>query len=504
SPFALGVASGPAPGGGVGLWTRLALGVRADIEALSGLTLRQYVAARQALSAHAPDSPRQVLWELAPEPTFRHGVIKGLAQARPELGYSVHVQLPGDALRPGREYWYRFTLGDAISDIGRTLTLPAAHESTAPFRMALASCQHYEHGYFGAYAAMRDDDPQAVLFVGDYIYEGGPSRGRFRAHPFPSARTLFDYRLRHALYKLDPDLQRMHAHCPWWVTWDDHEVSNDYAGDLGQSAHVDGAARRLAAYQAYYEHMPLPASMLAASFDQLRIYRRLSIGRLAEVMLLDNRQYRHVQACSPPGRAGGRHVDDLRCPQRLEPQRSLLGQAQMAWLSQGFARSSARWNLIAQQTLFSALLRPQATAHARYWTDGWDGYPAERERILAAIEASRLRGAVMLGGDVHANWVCNLKRDDARADSRTLGAEFCGTSITSPSHWPAAKLRQTVAFNEHVRFANTSERGYALLDLGAQQLDVRLRVVGDVRERQPQARTLARFRVDPEVPGVQT
>lgn len=499
-PFALGVASGPAPGGGVVLWTRLAFDVRASIDALSGLTPRQYVAARQTLSERASAQAIEVLWELAPEPGFRRGVIKGLAQARPELGYSVHVELPGDALQPGREYWYRFTQGDAVSDIGRTLTLPAAHASTDHFRMALASCQHYEHGYFGAYAAMRQDDPQAVLFVGDYIYEGGPSRGRFRAHPFPSARTLFDYRLRHALYKLDPDLQRMHAHCPWWVTWDDHEVSNDYAGDLGQSDRVDGAARRLAAYQAYYEHMPLPASMLAASFSQLRIYRRLSVGRLAQVMLLDNRQYRDVQACSRPGRAEGRLVDDARCPQRLDPRRSLLGQAQWAWLQEAFARSAARWNVIGQQALFSPLQRGQR--EPKYWTDGWDGYPAERERLLAAIEASRLRGAVMLGGDVHANWVCDLKRDYTRADSPTLGAEFCGTSITSPSHWPSSVAQRLVRSHAHAHFANTTERGYALMQLHARGLEIQLRTVSDVRERHPLASTLARFHVNADSPGV--
>jgi alkaline phosphatase D len=124
-------------------------------------------------------------------------------------------------------------------------------------RFALASCQHFEHGYFGAYEAMRADDPDFVVFVGDYIYEGGPRADRFRPHPFPSARNLFDYRLRHGLYKLDPALQKMHRHCPWILTWDDHEVSNDYARDVGEDPAVDGAARRLAAYQAYYEHMPL-------------------------------------------------------------------------------------------------------------------------------------------------------------------------------------------------------------------------------------------------------
>ncbi|HXF44829.1 MAG TPA: alkaline phosphatase D family protein, partial [Burkholderiaceae bacterium] len=271
-PFPLGVASG-AGNDGVVLWTRVAPALQATLERFARLPLDEYLAARRRFTG--PAAPIDVRWELAADENFRTIVRRGTAPALPELAHSVHVELNG--LEPGRWYHYRFLLGDAASPVGRTRALPAQAER---LRFALASCQHYEYGHFGAYEAMRADDPELVLFVGDYIYEGGPRERRFRPHPFPSARTLFDYRLRHALYKLDPALQRMHAHCPWLLTWDDHEVSNDYAGDHGEDPTVDGAARRAAAYQAYYEHMPLPAAALVERFAHVRLYRRVDVGAL--------------------------------------------------------------------------------------------------------------------------------------------------------------------------------------------------------------------------------
>ncbi len=512
--FPLGVASGPGLEGGVVLWTRLVPDLHAQIEQLSDLSLDQYLSERGRVSKMAPAQRIDVLWELARDSAFSHVVQRGTATAVPELAHSVHVEIPGAALAPGREYWYRFMRGDAVSAVGRTMTLPAS-ASVSAFRLALASCQHYEYGHFGAYAHMRDEDPQAVLFVGDYIYEGGPSAKRFRPHPFPSARTRFDYRLRHALYRLDPDLQRMHAHCPWWLTWDDHEVSNDYAGEVNEEGDDKGSdkggdkgeaisssvARRRAAYQAYYEHMPLPAAVLLHGFDRMRLYRQLSVGTLAQVFVLDDRQHRDRQACPGPSALGSSVVDDEACPQRLDPQRTLLGRTQMAWLQRGFADSRARWNLVAQQTLFSPVQRD--AERTRYWTDGWDGYPAERERVLAAMQSSALRNPVVLGGDVHANWVCDIKRDYAHPSAPTLGTELCGTSITSASNRSAARTAQMAQHNPHVRFAESTQRGYGVLDLGARELRITLRVVDDVQKEAPAVSTLARFVVAEGEPGAQ-
>jgi len=494
-PFALGVASGPAAAGIV-LWTRVAGDLTGQIKRLSGLSIDSYLDARRSeLTRDQPDF--ELRWELAEDDAFRTIVRRGTAAAPATLAHSAHVEL--NDLPAAREYYYRFMLGDSVSATGRTRTPDAPASDPARLRFALASCQHYEYGHFGAYSHMREDDPQLVLFVGDYIYEGGPREKRFRVHPFPSARTLFDYRLRHALYRLDADLQRMHAHCPWLVTWDDHEVSNDYAGDTGEDPAVDARARRLAAYQAYYEHLPLPVATLVERFAHVRMYRAQHFGQLAACLVLDDRQYRDPQACAPTGRGGSSVVDDAACPQRRDPARTLLGREQMAWLAQEFAQSRARWNFIVQQTLFAPLNRE--AGGTRFWTDGWDGYPAERARVLAAVDRTKLANPVFLGGDVHANWVCDIKQDFDDPRAPLVATEFCGTSITSASGWDAARTARVAALNAHVRFADSERRGYLIGDLTRESLQVRMRVIDDARLPRPAISTLARFEVAAGRPG---
>lgn len=490
-PFPLGVASGPGLPTGVVLWTRWAPGLARQIEALSKLPVADFVARRDAQPA-APAVELQ--WEVAEDAAFTRIVRRGNTVARPELGHSVHVELPD--LPAGPWFHYRFRAGNAVSATGRT----RAAGPLESLRFALASCQHYETGRFGAYQAMRADDPDLVLFVGDYIYEGGPRAERWRPHPFPSCRTLADYRLRHALYKLDPDLQAMHAHCPWLLTWDDHEVSNDYARDQGEVLDVDGRARRLAAYQAYYENQPLPAAVLVRPWDEVRLWRSLAFGGLARLSVLDDRQWRDPQACPERGRGGAATVEDEACPERRDPQRSLLGAEQMAWLRSELARGGTDWQFIVQQTLFSPLVRDPGKA--RYWTDGWDGYPAERERVLAAIAAGAARNTVILGGDVHANWVSQVLRDYARADSPVIAAEFCGTSISAESSWDDARTARVAARNPHTLYGKSTVRGYALGELNRTRLEVRLRGIDDARKPRPDAYELARFEVRAGEPGV--
>lgn len=498
-PFALGVASGCGQASGVVLWTRIVPDAGDRIAELAGLPLEAYIALRdRRAQEHRP--ALDVRWEIATDERFRRIVKRGTARALPELAHSVHVEV--NDLNPGRWYWYRFLAGDAESPIGRVRTAETADTGLDRLRFAFASCQHYEYGHFGAYRHMLEDQPDLVVFLGDYIYEGGPRQNRMRPHPFPSARMLEDYRLRHALYKLDPDLQRIHAACPWLMTWDDHEVSNDYAGDRGEILTIDGAARREAAYQAYYEHMPLPASVLAQRFGALQIHREVSFGRLASFVVLDDRQYRDPQACQRPERGGSSVVDDAACAERNDKRRTLLGLEQERWFAQRMARSSARWTLIAQQTLMAQLNREPAPQR-RFWTDGWDGYPAARERLLAAIQQHRPRNPVVIGGDVHANWVCDLKRDFDQPASPTLATEFCGTSITSVSNWTQARAERVASYNPHVRFTNVEKRGYAIAELTAKGMQVDLRVVDDVSKPQPAVSTLASFVVEDGRPGAQ-
>ncbi|HRM62528.1 MAG TPA: alkaline phosphatase D family protein, partial [Acidovorax temperans] len=336
NPFALGVASGdPAPDGMV-LWTRL------------------------LPSPGEPLPAQTVHWELAHDEGFARIVQKGQATAAPERGHSVHVEVRG--LEPGRWYHYRFMLGQATSATGRTCTAPALHALPGRLRVAFASCQRWEHGHYAAWRHVCNDQPDLVLFLGDYIYEYATPKnteGLARTHTLRYATTLADYRDRYALHKSDPALQAAHAACPWAVTWDDHEVQNDYAG--GTNAQADAAAfltQRAAAWQAFYENMPLRATALAgAQFDRLQVYRRLPWGRLAQLHLLDDRQYRPLQACRKPGASNAGAVRPGNCAELADPTRSLLGPAQEQWLGEGLAADAkhdhTRWSVLAQQTLFS-------------------------------------------------------------------------------------------------------------------------------------------------------
>jgi len=471
-PFVLGVASGDPLPDSVVLWTRLAA---------PGLAAQ----------------PVTVRWEIAEDEAFRRIARRGQAEALPALAHSVHVEPVG--LAPDRPYWYRFQAGDWVSPVGRTRTLPTADALPQRLRLAYASCQRWEHGYFGAYRHMRADAPDFVLFLGDYIYEYPGAARAVRRGTGQWAVTLEQYRERHALHKSDPDLQAMHAVCPWLFTWDDHEVKNDYAGLQGDEdgeTPLDFASRRAAAYQAYYEHLPLRASVLTRALEglaggaELRLYREQRFGRLAQLCLLDTRQYRSGHACSPAGRTSSM-LDPAQCAAWNDPGRTLLGAEQERWLEARLAAGGATWTLLGQATLFGQ--RDFARGPRRLlWNDGWDGYPAARQRLLGALQQHRPANPVLLGGDVHENWVGHVKADYRRPDSEALGVEFCGTSLTSrPSE--VDRLPQRLAANPHFIHADAARRGYGLAEITPARLEVSLRTLEDVTKRDSAIGTEARF-----------
>ena len=212
----------------------------------------------------------------------------------------MHVEVEG--LEPAREYFYRFKAGSEISPVGRTKTAPVPGAAIAQMRFAFASCQMYEHGYYTAYGHMSEEDLDLVVHLGDYIYEYGINEyiarsGNVRRHDGPKIFTLPAYRNRYALYRSASNLRRAHAAFPWVVTWDDHEVENNYAdGTPGGDRPVEEfLRRRTAAYQAYFEHMPLRRSSVPQGPDML-LHRRITYGNLAEFSVLDTRQYRDDQA----------------------------------------------------------------------------------------------------------------------------------------------------------------------------------------------------------------
>lgn len=477
-PFTLGVASGYPRSDGFVLWTRLAP------DPLNG--------------GGMPREAVNVGWEIAGDAAFRTIVARGTAVASPRYAHSVHVDASG--LHPGRWYWYRFHSGGAVSPTGRTRTAPAAAAPVERMRFAIASCQHYEHGYFTAYRHMAAEDLDLVVHLGDYIYESSWGRTPVRHHHAETPITLVEYRNRHALYKSDVDLQTAHAAFPWVMTWDDHEVQNDYAGDHSQDRIPPELfrKRRLAAYQAYYEHMPLPAAARPQG-GAMRIHASSGFGRLARFFVLDGRQYRSPQACPRPGRGGSNVVES--CDERLDPGRTLLGAAQERWLFDGLTASRTRWNLIAQQTLMAQVDRMPGEGQA-FWTDGWDGYPRARSRLLSHVRDQRVPNAVVLGGDMHMAMVADLRLDFDDPRTPVIATEFVATSITS--YGPArARIEAWAADNPHIRHADPTRRGYTAMELSGRGCVAHMRTLDDPRNPESRIRTLVSFAVEDGKPGAQ-
>ncbi len=471
-PFALGVASGyPRPDGMV-LWTRL-------IGDLGPAAI-------------------PVRWEIAEDEGMRRIVASGSAIAEPAWAHSLRVEAHG--LAPDRWYWYRFAAGDAQSPVARTRSAPAA-DAAPRLRFAFASCQQYEQGWFTAHRLLAAEDLDLVAFLGDYIYESSWGRDHVRKHGAGEPYTLAEYRARYALYKADPDLQKSHHAFPWILTWDDHEVDNDYANDRPEDGMPREAflARRAAAYRAFYEHQPLPASMRPSGPD-MRIYTTLAWGRTADLHIVDDRQYRDPQVCpSKPG--GSTVVDPTVCTAIADPSRTLFGAAQEGWLERQLAGSGAAWNVLVQQTLMAQLDR-KLGPERQFWTDGWDGYPGARRKLLGFLQERRIRNPVVIGGDVHMHWVADLKPDFDDEKSPVVASEFCGTSITSQA---ASQKMVDALMSEapHMKYGRSDHRGYVRVAIAGGRLTAELIGLETVKKPESRADVLARFVVEDGRPGPQ-
>lgn len=475
-PFTLGVASGYPTADGIVLWTRLLPEAPASLG----------------------DEPVPVAWEIARDESLRTVVARGEVSASPADGHAVHVEVAG--LEPARHYWYRFSALGHRSRIGRTRTLPPPGVATGRLRIAVVACQNLEHGSLAAYRHIAAADPDLVLHLGDYIYE--TSWGTLvRPLRLPEARTLADYRHRHAVWKRDPLLQQAHALYPWLMVWDDHEVSNDYANASPEriTAPEDFLPRRAAGYRAYYEHMPMPRRMAPRGPD-MRIFDSVEVGSLATIYLLDWRQYRTPQACPRPGRAGGAAVVPDRCPELADPARTVLGAEQERWLDRQLGRAATRWNLIGQQSLLAPLRMPgRDGAPDRIRTDGWDGYPGSRQRLIASLAGHRVSNPVVLGGDLHAFFVADVHQDPQR-ESPVVASEFVVTSVSSQAS-DAAHYARLRAANRHLRHADGSQRGYLMVTLQGDRLEADLMGLDDVTREDSGIRRQAGFVVEAGRPG---
>ena len=487
-PFTLGVASGDPTPDGVVLWTRLA----PEPYAADG-------------RGGMPDRKVDVEWELAADPGFREVVRRGKEVAAPALGHSVHVELTG--LPAGREFWYRFRVPGPtthLSPAGLTRTAPAPGTWGTPLTMALASCAQYEHGWFTAYRRLAEEQPGVVLFLGDYVYEYEANdyvarTGNVRDHAGPETTTLEGYRQRHAQYKADPDLQAAHAAAPWIPVWDDHEFENNYADLVAEDQDPyptleQFTARRAAAYQAYYENMPLRACARPKGAE-MQLFRRLTWGRLATFHMLDTRQYRDDQPNGDVFPATG--------PERDEPGRSLMGERQERWLLDGLRDSPATWDVIGQQVMFHEHDYVPGLVRG-FNPDSWDGYTANRQRLLDGFAERGVANPVVVTGDVHRHYAADLSRVASDATTQTVGVELVCTSITSGGDGSDEYATRDAEYadNPDLKLAN-DQRGYVVARVEKDRLRADFRVLDRVSQPGAAVRTRASFVTEAGNPGLQ-
>lgn len=461
-PFSLGIASGdPSPDGFV-IWTRLAP------EPFVG----------GGMGSQAVD----ISYEIAEDETFKRVVRRGKLAARTEEAHAVHGEITG--LAPARDYFFRFAAGGVQSATGRARTLPAPGVVVTELRFAALGCQRWEHGFYTAFRHVADEHLDFAFHYGDYIYEYAqltePHEGTPTARRMPldytAAKTLADYRNRYAVYKSDADLQAAHASTPFVVSFDDHEVANNWHGQykdgvVGPHPSVDFLRRRAAAFQAWYEHMPVRRAQ-RPSGPNINAYRRIAMGSLLTFNVLDTRQYRTAQPCGDGWK---------QCPEAQNPARGMLGAAQERWLFDGFKTSATRWNVLAQQVMMMQLNRAKDAGALELHMDRWDGASAGRKRLFDAIEASKVPGIVTLTGDIHNNWAGDLKRDFNADRSATLGVEFVATSISSGGDGQDVRksMRAMQPHNPHIAFCN-DQRGYVRHVVGPDRWQADFRVLDRV------------------------
>lgn len=444
-PFGLGVASGDPTADGIVLWTRLAPTPLSEGD-LSGM----------------PDDPVDVVWEIAIDDRFGSVVARGAATAEPGAGHSVHVEV--DGLDPATDHHYRFAVGEWTSPVGRTRTLAAPGERPARFALAVANCQLLDAGRYAAYRHMVDEDLDLVLHLGDYVYEYGGER----ALPNRIPGRLDDWRLRYAAYRSDPDLRAAHARFPFVCTWDDHEVANNYAGlSLPDDTPPEMVREmRVAAYRAWWEN--LPVRLPAPEGDALDVHRHLDVGDLVRLHVLDQRQH----ADEPPCRDTTAGTDLGDCAARTGDERTLLGGEQAGWLDESLAGSGATWDLLGNPVVLAGI--DTGTETPLHYLETWDGYPAEQERVIAALDG--VDNPVVLTGDYHQAMVLDVHRTPFDTDSDLVCTELMAPPISSPL------FSQDVApRTPHLR-EQLDAHGYLTVEVTPDDLTGRFRVLDDVTD----------------------
>jgi alkaline phosphatase D len=447
-----------------------------------------------------------VHWEVATDQRFRHVVRRGRLVTGAKRDHTVKVDATG--LRADQWYYFRFRVYGVTSPVGRTRTAPRKRAEVQRLRVGVVSCSQYVVGYFAAYRHLANHAGlDAVIHLGDYIYEGGNKSGGVRTHEPPhEILSLADYRQRHGQYKTDPDLQRLHALVPFIATWDDHEVANDnWSGGAENHDPSEGSylTRKAQAQRAYDEWMPVRMSGTAKPGDGTKLFRRLRWGRLADIAMLDLRSYRDEQITTDvpfPLPQLQTEADD--------PGRTITGNQQMVWLKRVLRRKKTQWKLIGNSVMIAPLSFAQLPTDAveainqvtgEVPSDGvplnldqWDGYTADRRELFAHMVEHRVKNAVFLTGDIHSAWANDLPIDTGTYPvTGSVGVEFVCTSVTSDNideETGAPPRTATLALeavlqtnNRHVRYLNFDDHGYSVLDLTPQRAQMDYYVLADKR-----------------------
>lgn len=472
-PFLLGVASGDPLPTSVILWTRLVTDL-VDGTGLGGIG----------------DTDHGVLWEIATDKAFTDIVKHGTEPAAAEFGHSVHADAHG--LEPDTWYFYRFRIGNFTSPVGKTRTTPEDDATVDELRFAFASCQLRTAGYWTAYPHLVDGEPDLVFFLGDYIYEYPGGTGKVAIPLKAEPVSLADYRVLYAAYQRDPELQAAQAAAPWVITWDDHEVENNYAAGVAEKPEDQAAfqARRVAAYQAFWEAHPIRIDPPAED-GSLEVYRWFRYGTLAEFFVLDGRQYRSDQVC-------GDHVGTNRteCAELGDPTHTMLGSDQEEWLAKGLKTSDATWTVLAQQTVVKALVLGDIVLNV----DQWDGYPAARSRLLDSIYQAGLQNVVVLTGDIHAGGAADLRMPDAGTDGEIVAHELVGPGISSPGLGGIGKGLDLSALG--LAYGNFVDNGYVRCTVTPETWTAEFVVVDTIARETSPAKVDATVEVKAGTPGI--
>ena len=482
-PFTLGVAAGDAVPDGFVIWTRLA---------------------PEPMDPHGgmPLLPVAVDWEVASDDRFRDVVAKGTEQAWPELAHSVHVEVSG--LQPGRPYFYRFRVGGERSLTGRALTLPAPGTKVDRIRFSAVGCQHFEAGWYTAYRHAAEEQLDFMFHYGDYIYEYHPGYTLdafdrpitpVRLYAGREPFSLGDYRVRYAQETLDTDLQAARAAVSWFCTYDDHEVQNNWAGDIDQDGTPPAIflLRRKAALQAWYEHMPVRKVSFPDASGAVHFRRRIDYGDLVRLHFPNTRLYRTDQPCGDGFKPS--------CPAMTAAGAQMIDSAQERWLDEGFAGSGQRWQGLAQQVMMAPLDRrtPEYPApKPTYNMDSWAGYPAQRERLFDMFGRHAGGNVVVITGDEHQSYAIDLMAKD-----RIVASEFVSTSITSggDGHEVRPGNERIMTDNPFLKWTN-DRRGYLLSEVTPDAWTGHYRTLEAVTQKSLPIRTAASWAIEAGKPGL--